>query len=344
MRTLKIGKRLVGENHPCLVIAEIGSNHNHDLAMVMKMIDSAVQSGADVVKFQSFRADTLIVKKRKVHGKYERNSRWDLLHGLELPESWHKELFDYCSRKNIIFMSSPWDCAAVDMLESLGVQAYKIGSSDLTHHPLLRHIAATGKPILMSIGMATFEQIDEAIELIRSGGNDQIALLHCIVNYPPELDTVNLRYIQELRERYQCPIGYSDHNIENGPSIAAVALGASILEKHITVSREMDGPDHGHAITLDELDQLVADVRAVETALGTAAYQPGKAEFERIQRARRSAYASVDIEEGAEITMDVIQWLRPGGAIEPREEGRILGMRAARKIEKYKNITWDDLV
>ncbi|HID69565.1 MAG TPA: hypothetical protein EYP35_03690, partial [Desulfobacterales bacterium] len=262
----------------------------------------------------------------------------------ELPGSWHKELFEYCSRKNIIFMSSPWDLAAVDLLESLGVGAYKIGSSDLTHHPLLKYIAATGKPIFMSIGMATFDQIDEAIEVIRSEGNDQIALLHCIVNYPPELDTVNLRYIQELTKRYQRPIGYSDHNIENGPSIAAVALGATILEKHITVSREMEGPDHGHAITLRELDQLVADVRAVEMALGTAAYQPGKAEFERIKRARRSAYASVDIEEGTEITMDVIQWLRPGGAIEPKEADRLLGLRAARKIEKYKNITWDDLV
>ncbi len=311
--------------------------------MVKSMIDSAAHSGADVIKFQSFHADELIVKKSKVQGRYEIDPRWKLLNSLELPRSWHKELLEYCRKRNVIFMSSAWDFASVDLLESLGVEAYKIGSSDLTYHPLLKYIAATGKPILVSIGMATLDQINEAIEVIRTEGNDQIALLHCIVNYPPELESVNLRYIQKLRQLYDCPVGYSDHNVENAPALAALALGAQILEKHITLSRELTGPDHAHAITLDELDQLVRDVRAVEKAMGRFDYQPGKAEFERIKRARRSAYASVDIENGEEITIRNIQWLRPGGVIEPKEAGRLLGAQASRKIEKYKNITWDDV-
>lgn len=343
MKTLKIGGRGVGDDHRCLVIAEIGSNHNNDIELVKKMVKSAAESGVDVVKFQSFKADELVVKQVVLQGEQKINPNWKLLKGLELPLEWHKELYEYCNDHGVIFMSSPWDYDSVDLLESIGVEAYKIGSSDLTYYPFLRYIAAKKKPIILSVGMSTLDQINEAIKVIESEGNDQIGLLHCIVNYPPQLESVNLNYLKKLMKTYEYPIGFSDHNVQNAISLAAVGLGAKVIEKHITVSREMKGPDHGHAITLEELDLFVKDIRSVEKALGSEDYQPGQLEFNRIQRARRSAYAVVDIEPGVQLSDDCVKWLRPGGQIAPKDMGKLFNLKAKKKIIQYKNIEWEDV-
>jgi len=367
--TIQIADKTIGEQSHCFIIAEIGSNFNHNLDTAKEMIKLAAQAGADAVKFQSYHADQLLVKEMPeaaYHQAYPptpeeelpiirinpdsqlivQNPRYNLIKNIELPDKWTAELARYARKQNIIFFSSPWDKQAVAILEEAQVPVYKIGSGELTNYPFIKYVASQQKPIILSIGMATSKEINQAINTIKSTGNHQISLLHCIVDYPTRPELVNLNYLQKLQEEYpQYPIGYSDHSTTNEISLAAVALGAKVIEKHVTLSRDQTGPDHNFALTFTELKQLIKEIKNIEQALGRKNYQPGTWERERIQRARRNAYTTTEIPAGTIIQEDQFSFLRPNcGGIEPHNFNKILGKKTKKKLPIYHLITKEDLI
>jgi N-acetylneuraminate synthase/N,N'-diacetyllegionaminate synthase len=328
MRKVKIGDKLVGDEEPCFIIAEAGSNHNGSLKQAKKLIDIASESEADAVKFQIFKAERLSAdeKIQKVLKKFE------------LRREWVKELNDYAKRKNIMFLATPFDIEAVDLLDEINVPAFKIASGDLTNLPLIKYIAEKGKPIIQSVGLGSLEEIREALDVIYSTGNRNVALLHCVVDYPTKPKNVNLNVIKTLKQ-FHVPIGFSDHTMEISVPIGAVALGASIIEKHFTINRNLAGPDHHYALEPDELKAMIRGIRDVERALGS---EEIIGDLER-KGPKRSIYARVDIHKGATITKDSLSILRPAVGIAPKHIDKIIGKKARTDIKAYEPITWEKI-
>jgi N,N'-diacetyllegionaminate synthase len=333
MRTLEIAGRTLGPGKPCFVIAEAGVNHNGSLTLARQLIDGAKAAGADAVKFQSFRA-TRLASPAAPKANYQiaatnpDESQLEMLQRLELSEDAHRGLMSYCSERQILFLSSPFDEESADFLDGLGVSAFKIPSGEITNLPLLSHIARKGKPVLLSTGMSTMQEVEKAVAELTGTERVQLALLHCVSCYPAAPADVNLRAMWTLAARFGCPVGYSDHTEGNAVALAAVALGASVLEKHFTLSRHLPGPDHRASIEVAELADLVRGVRAVEAALGDGEKRPGVREADTAAVARKSVVALVDIEEGSVIRADMIGIRRPGTGIPPAEMGSVLGRRA----------------
>lgn len=348
MQVVNIGSRQVGEGKPVFIIAEAGSNHDGKLEQARKLVDIAAEAGADAVKFQSFLADKIVAKTRdrasyldKIVGKNE--SMHDIFKKLEMPREWLKELIAYCNEKNIMFLSTPFDEEAVDVLDELGMPAFKIASFELVHLPLLKYAARKGKPMIISTGMANLGEIEEALEAIYGTGNREVIILHCGINYPPKFEDIHLRAMQTIRQAFGVPVGYSDHTPGITVPVAATALGATVFEKHFTLDKSLPGPDHGFALNPEELKAMVKSIRETEKALGSPVKQMAPAEEELCTVARRSIFAGVDIPKGTEITEDMLVVLRPGTGLKPKYLEVVAGRTARVDIKAHDPITWDKI-
>jgi pseudaminic acid synthase len=346
VNTVQIGDRVVGGGAPVYVIAEAGSNHDRNLDQAKRLIDVAAAAGADAVKFQTFTADR-IVAETTTRAKYLEGilppgkTMSDLFRELELPREWHATLFEHATAAGLDFISTPFDFEAVDLLDSLGVKAFKVASYELWHLPLIREIASRGKPIICSTGMADLADIQDAVDTVAATGNDQLILLHCVVNYPPPFADLNLRAIETMRSAFHVPVGYSDHSPGITAPIVATALGAAVIEKHFTLSRDLAGPDHRFAIEPDELTSMVRAIRDAHDALGSGIKRMAPAEADLYLTARRSLFAARDIAAGTILSDDDVAVLRPGTGIEVRDLPKVIGRTAHRAIGRHEPLAWD---
>lgn len=290
------------------VIAEIGSNYNNDLGVAKELVRRCAAAGADLVKFQTLRRDRLIAPRVWSHGQLVDNPVYVNFSNLELPAAWHSELKQTADSCGVEFFSSPFYLDAIDLLEAVGVRTYKVASGDITFYPLLERIGRTGKNVILSTGASTLEDIDQALAVLRGAGAGDIALLHCVSNYPPSWEEMNLRAIQTLQQRYALEVGISDHTLGNVVPLAALALGATMVEKHITHDRSQRGPDHPFATTVEEFAEMVRQIRILEQVLGDGTKVPTAAERAKQHRIRRGIYDPVTFEP--KTSGDGI-WLRP---------------------------------
>jgi len=345
---IKIGNRTIGEGKPCFIIAEAGVNHNGDINLAKKLIDLAKDAGADAVKFQTFTAEEVVIKGTE-KANYQKvttgteESQFEMLKKLELTQRDFEQLFTYARGKGVVLLSSAFDNRSVDLLDNLGVPAIKVASGEITNSPLLKHIARKKRPIILSTGMATLDEVEEALEVIRKEGAREIVLLHCVSCYPAKIEDVNLKAMETLRTTFKLPVGLSDHTPGITASIAAVALGACIIEKHFTLDKSLPGPDHRASLEPGELKQMVTAIREVEKAMGNGVKRPTEEEEENKKVARRSIVARVDIPLGAIITEEMLDVKRPGGGLEPKYMDIILSRKTKVNIIKNKPITWEML-
>jgi N,N'-diacetyllegionaminate synthase len=345
---IKIANRLIGEGEPCFIIAEAGINHNGDVNLAKKLIDVAKEAGADAVKFQTFKAEE-VVSKCAEKAEYQKQatgveeSQFEMIKKFELTEKDFGELSAYARKKGIVFISSPFDKKSVDLLDELGVPAFKIASGEITNFPLLKHIARKKKPIILSTGMSTFGEIEEALEAIGEEGAEEIILLHCVSSYPAKVEDMNLRAIETLGHAFKLPVGLSDHTLGITIPIVAVALGACVIEKHFTLDKSLPGPDHQASLEPEELKQMIKAVREVEKAMGNGIKNPTEEEEEMKRIVRRSIVARVEISEGTLITEEMLDIKRPGTGVEPKYMNKVIGAVARCRIEQDEPLTMNKL-
>ncbi len=346
-KTIEIGGQTVGDKNRCFVIAEAGSNHNKDMTTAKRLIDAAVTAKVDAVKFQSFTAgkiaaDTLhpVAQLGDRFGAYGKTLH-SFYKNSELPKGWIRDLFDYAREKGICAMSTPFDEQAVDDLVELGMQAIKIASFELVHLPLLRHAAQTGLPLILSTGMATLGEIEEALDAVAAAGGTNVALLHCNIEYPPAMCDIELRAMDTMRSAFHVPVGFSDHTSGIHIPVAAVAMGACIIEKHFTLAKDDRGPDHGFALEPDELSEMVASIRDVEQARGVGRKGRVAAEETHAVRGRRSVFAARDIPAHTIIELDMLAVLRPGVGLHPRHLGTLVGKKTTRMVRAHEPMAWN---
>jgi len=337
MQNIQIGNKLIGPGQPVFVIAEAGVNHNGDLKLARVLIDVAVEAGADAVKFQTFRADRLATPdapkaEYQLQTTGNAESQFEMLQRLELSADAHRELQAYCHERGIIFLSTPFDEEAVELLDDLGVPAFKISSGDLTNSPLLEQVAGKGRPVILSTGMSELSELIEAVSVLNTAGCENPVLLHCVSNYPADPVEINLRAMQTMRSAFDVPVGFSDHTEGIDVAVAAVALGACVIEKHFTLDRTLPGPDHRASLEPAELRELVRSIRRVETALGNGRKVPTASELETATVARRSLVAARDIPAGVTLERDMVVMRRPGTGMSPAMLNTLIGRRTVRQI------------
>jgi sialic acid synthase SpsE len=341
-QSLKIGRRKVGDGFPTFIIAEIGSNHNQDFDLARRMIDSAAKTGVDAVKFQTFRASEHYSKKTPGFIYLKNTDTYELIRSLELDRSWQADLKKPSEEQGVEFFSSPCDSDAIESLSALDVVAYKVASFDLTDDRLISEIAAKHKPLILSTGMATWMDIQIAIDSSRNQKNNDIVLLQCTSLYPAPVHLTNLYAMHTMRNAFGTLVGYSDHTKGDHMVLAAVALGACMIEKHFTIDRNLPGPDHSFAIEPSELSEMVRELRDIEIGLGDGIKNgPRLEEAEMAEKGRRSLHAKVDIEIGQQITEDMLVAKRPGLGIPIFLKNQIVGRIAKRNIEADEWVTWD---
>jgi pseudaminic acid synthase len=344
MNKVKIGKKWVGEGAATYIIAEVGSNHDCKLAQAKKIIEAAASAEVDAVKFQLFKAETIAAQtKDKIVILDGGKTLYDLYKQNELPREWLGELFDYTVAHGIDFLATPFDEEAVDLIDNLAVNAHKISSFEIVDLPLVQHAAAKGKPVIISTGMANLGEIEDAINAVRSQNNDNIALLHCGISYPLNYSDVNLLAMKTIKQAFPYPVGYSDHTLGISIPVAAVALGASLIEKHFTIDRALPGPDHKFALEPKELTQMVKSIRQVEQALGSGEKSLTETERIHFQRGRRSVFAKVNINKGTTIQRGMLAILRPGIGLAPKFIDIVVGRKAQVDIAKDEPITWNKI-
>lgn len=328
-----LGERLVGAGEPVLVIAEAGVNHNGERDLALRLVDAAAAAGVDAVKFQTFKAERLVVDDAPKAAYQERTtgtaeSQLQMLRRLELSEALHHEVLGHCRDRGIAFLSSPFDELAADLLEAIGVSAFKTPSGELTNLPLLQHIAAKGMPMLVSTGMATLGEVETAVRAIEAAGDPQVVLLHCLSNYPADPAETNLRAMATMRAAFGLEVGYSDHTSGLEVAFAAVALGAVVIEKHFTLDRSLPGPDHQASLEPAELEALIRGIRTIEHALGDGHKRPQPSELDTARVARKSLVASVAIPAGTVLSHDMVAVRRPGTGLPPAMLEQIAGRRS----------------
>jgi sialic acid synthase SpsE len=339
-RTITIDRREVGDGHPCFIIAEAGINHNGDPMLAVELVDAAAAAGADAIKFQTHFPEHEMLRGGAT-AAYVGESLFDLLTRTALSRDDHVRLRDRARQQRILFLSTPFSREAADFLETLGVPAFKTGSGELTHLPMQQHIARKGKPMIISTGMSTPEEIDRTVQAVRAAGAP-FALMHCTSTYPTPFEHVQLDCIPALKRTYGVPVGFSDHTLGGFMAFAAVTDGANLFEKHFTVSRSLPGPDQQGSMEPAELADLVRGIRAIERARGaTKQIQPGEQDVRDM--AHHSVVSIRDIAAGATVGPDDVWAKRPGTGIPARRLGDVVGRVAARAIEKDRLITWDDL-
>lgn len=347
----RIAGRPIGPGSPCYVIAEAGSNHNRDLATALRLIEVAAEAGADAVKFQTYTAAGLYsrhtpemryLKEQGLVG--DRESVWELIKRVEMPWEWHGDLARHAAEVGVTFLSTPFDESAVDLLEEVGVPAYKLASYEVNHLPLIERAARTGKPLLISTGMASLGDIERALDAAAAAGARDLLVMHCAVNYPPRFENLNLRAIGTLRDAFQIPVGWSDHTMGHTADVVAVALGACAIEKHFTLSRDHPGPDHPFALEPRELRDMVTAIRDAEASLGSTVKRVTDAEADLYRLGRRSLVAARALAAGAEIRRDDIAVKRPGFGIAVDALDQVVGRHVAHDVEEDQVLQWDDLV
>lgn len=345
MKNVKIANKIVGTNEPPFIIAEAGSNHNKSLEQAKKLIDAAAAARVDAIKFQTFSAEKLVAEsnfKAKHLDKVDKSSSThEIFKKIELPHEWHAELARYAEAKGLIFLSSPFDEEAVDLLDEIGVPAFKMASGDITNLPLLEYVARKNKPIIVSTGASTLGEIEEAVSAIKKTGNQDIILLHCVASYPTSIDDVNLASMVTIKSSFDLPTGYSDHTLGIVAPVVSVSMGAVLVEKHFTLSRSLIGPDHFYAIEPAELKLMVENIHSVQKLMGESTKHVVDSELECRKLGRRSIYATVDIPAGSILTKEMLSILRPAAGIDPKFIDIILGRKTATNIHKYEPITWD---
>jgi len=340
--------RMVKNDQRCFIIAEAGVNHNGDIQLAKQLVQAAARAGADAVKFQTFQAAHLVTADAPQAAYQARNtgvseSQFDMLKRLELPLEDFAELNRVCQAEGIMFMSTAFDEDSSDFLAALDMPIFKIPSGELTNLPLLRHIARHGRPMIVSTGMGTIEEIKEAVDAIKAAGNEDITVLHCVTDYPTPPDQVNLRAMHVIQEALQVPIGYSDHTMGIEASVIAVAAGAKVIEKHFTLDCNLPGPDHKASLEPEDLAAMVRGIRRVEVLLGSGKKQPNEAELAVAKIVRRSVVARCLIPAGTVLDDTLLALRRPGTGIPPAQFDELPGRRVKRDIAAGAMMQWEDL-
>ena len=348
VKEIKIDNKLIGGKYPAFVIAEAGVNHNGSLEIALKLVDAAAAAGADAIKFQTFKAEDVVTKAGKMASYQLKNigkamSQIEMIKGFELKESFWSLIIDRCKKNKIIFLSTPHGgFHSVDLLQSLGIAAFKIGSGDLTNLPVLKHAASLKKPMILGTGMATLEEVKEAIDCIKSVGNNQIIVLHCTTNYPCPLDEVNLKAMLTMKSKLGVLVGYSDHTQGIQIPIMAATLGACLVEKHFTLDKNMPGPDHKASLEPNELKNMVDSIRNIPMIFGSEIKKPNVSEMPMIKTVRKSIVATRNIKKGEIFSQQNLSIKRPGTGIHPKHFYKIIGRVAKKNIGDDKLIKEND--
>ena len=345
-KEFSIKGKQIGEGLPVYVIAEMSANHNGEFDQAVKIIHAAKETGADAIKLQTYTPDTLTIDCRKADffvGEgtlWEGRSLYELYGEAFTPWEWQPKLKRIAEGIGLHLFSTPFDSTAVDFLEEMDVPAYKVASFELVDIPLLQKIGSTKKPVIMSTGMANLTEIEEAVMTLREAGCSEIAILKCTSAYPAPVEEMNLRTLPHLSEAFGCPVGLSDHSLGIAVPVAAIPLGACIIEKHFTLSRAIPGPDSAFSLEPQEFREMVKAIRIVEKALGTITYAP-TAQEEKMRAYRRSLFVVKDVKAGGRFTQDNVRSIRPGCGLHTKYLGNILGRNASRDIERGTPVSWD---
>lgn len=347
MKEIKIDGRSIGAAYPPYIIAEISANHNGSIETAKKIIEEAKKAGADAVKLQTYTPDTITLNSdaedfRIRGGLWDGRTLYDLYKEAHMPWEWHKPLFDHARAQGITIFSSPFDNTAVDLLEDLNAPAYKIASFEAVDLPLIKYVASTRKPMIISTGMADAEEIQEAIDAARSGGCKELVILRCVSGYPAAAEDYNLRTIPDMLERFGVLVGLSDHTLDNTTAIASVAMGACVIEKHFTLDRSGGGPDDSFSLEPNDLRLLCEMAKTCWHAIGGVEYGPKSTELGNI-KFRRSLYFVKNIKKDQIITSDCVRSVRPGYGLAPKYMENIVGMHAANDIEAMSPVRMKDL-
>jgi pseudaminic acid synthase len=342
----KINDRVIGPDQPPYIIAELSANHNGSLERALKTIDEAKRCGADAIKLQTYTADTMTIDCDLPDfmvkgGLWDGYKLYDLYKWAETPYEWHEEMFSHARKIGITVFSTPFDETAVDLLEKLNTPAYKIASFEIVDLPLITYVAKTGKPMIMSTGMASEEEIDEAVVTAREAGCKELILLHCISSYPAPIDQANIKQISNLANRFNIIAGLSDHTLGTTASVAAIAQGASLIEKHFTLNRKDKGPDSEFSLEPEDLKKLCIDTKDAWRSLGKQGFKRQKAE-EGSKIFRRSLYFVKDLSNGHVIKVDDIRRIRPGMGLAPKFYQKILGKKLLKKVVKGQAVSFQD--
>jgi N,N'-diacetyllegionaminate synthase len=343
---MRVADREVGPGQPVFVIAEAGVNHNGDAAVARELIRTARDCGADCVKFQTFKAERLVTAQSpkadyQLQTTDREESQLAMLRSLEIAEAVYPLLLEECQKANIVFLSTPYSVEDVEFLDGLGVAAFKIASGQIVEPTFVRHVAAKRKPVILSTGMATLAEVDAAVRDVRETGNERLVLLQCTTNYPSRPEDANIRAMVTMRAAFDVPVGYSDHTQSEAAALAAVALGACVIEKHFTLDKALPGPDQSSSANPDEFRRLVRLIRETEAALGSGRKGPVAAEQRNALGMRRSLVAAVPIARGTVIAEAMIAYKRPGTGIRPERLGEVVGRVAARDIPRDGILAWE---
>lgn len=347
-RELNIGTKIIGDNHPVFIVAELSANHNHDFNIAAQTIRAAKNAGADAIKLQTYTPDTITIDCSNKYFQITQGTLWDgkTLYALYTeaytPWEWHKQLKEIAESEGLVFFSTPFDFSAVDFLETIGVPAYKIASFEITDIPLIEYVALKGKPVIISTGIATFADIKAAVDACRKVGNEKIIVLKCTSAYPTPIEEMNLKTILDIKERFKTIVGLSDHSLEIYIVSASVALGAKIIEKHFILDKSLGGPDAAFSLNPNEFKQMVDAVRKTEIALGAVSYVL----TERMQKSRehsRSLFIVKDIKEGETFTNENVRSIRPGFGLHPKYLKDILDKKANKDLMKGTPLTLQDI-
>ncbi|PEO44726.1 pseudaminic acid synthase [Bacillus pseudomycoides] len=347
MNEIKINGRKISRNHQPFIIAEMSGNHNQSLERALQIVEAAARAGAHALKIQTYTADTMTLdidnkdfKIEDTNSLWKGNTLYKLYQQAYTPWEWHKPLFDKCTELGIIPFSTPFDETAVDFLESLNVPCYKIASFENTDIPLIRKAASTGKPLIISTGMATISELDETVTTVRSAGCKDLILLKCTSTYPASPENTNIHTIPHMRELFQCEVGLSDHTLGVGAAIASVAMGATVIEKHFTLSRADGGVDSAFSMEADELNSLVIETERAWKSLGKIYYGPTDMEKSSL-KFRRSLYVAQDMKAGDLLTIENIKAIRPGYGLAPKYLPILLGKKVKKDVAKGTPVSWD---
>jgi len=348
MKSVQIGNRTIDDNHPCFIIAEAGVNHNGDVETAKQLVEAAAEAGADAVKFQTFKAAALIcaaAPKAEYQKVTTGNSegQLEMVRRLEMSEAMTRVVAEHAAKREILFLSTGFDEGSVDLLDAIGVPAFKVGSGDLTALPLLEFIGHKRKPVILSTGMSYMDEVRSAVETLLGAGCPEVALLQCVSSYPADPEAANLRVIQTLKDCFNVPVGFSDHSLGIELAIAAVAVGANIIEKHITLDVNLPGPDHRVSMTPEAFKIMARSIRSVEASRGDGVKRPTPIEQNVRDVARRSIVAACTIPEGTVITRTMLAFKRPGTGLSPASWKDIVGRRTVREIAVDTLITIGDL-
>jgi len=348
-KSFTIGERVVGEGAPTYFIAEIGANFDGDLEVAKRYARAAKDIGADCAKIQTFTSKKIVSREgfasmtlKGVHGSWKRPVD-EVFAEVEFPHEWHKEFFDYCWSIGITPSTAAYDFAAVDLVDQLGIEFFKIGSGDIAWLEMIDYIARKGKPVVLATGAATMEEVVEAVETIKKTGNNNLALLQCITNYPSKFESANINVLKTYQDTFGCVVGYSDHTPGDVVPLGAVALGAKVIEKHITFDRNLKGPDHPHSMTVEEFGQMIARVRDLEQAMGSTKKEVVPEESETVIVQRRGLAAARDLAHGEPLRAEDIEVLRPALGIPPKHKQELVGKVLTHDLKAGSPIKWEDI-